>query len=152
MGYVMDSEFFPLTFCVILHLSLLLSLSRSPTRNPLVGGMEPFLASSPHTTLARSTADPPLRRSLSLSLSLTNLSLLPLWVLFFRLWKVIYAWTLCESQSVMAMMLSLLTLSTENPRQRSSSPCHHLSQSLYLRMCVCVVHVPMCVYFQKKKK
>ena len=29
MGYVMDSEFFPLTFCIILHLSLLFSLSLS---------------------------------------------------------------------------------------------------------------------------
>ena len=96
MGYVMDMKYFPLTFCVILHLSLLLSLSRSPTRNPLVGGMEPFLASSPHTTLARLTAHPTLRGSLySLSLSLTNISLLPLCVLVFGVWKVIYAWTLC---------------------------------------------------------
>ena len=79
MGYVMDSDFFPLTFCIILHLSLLfsLSLSCSLTRNPLVGGMEPFLASFPHTTLARLTADPPLRGSLSLTLPHDHWSLSP---------------------------------------------------------------------------
>ena len=44
--------------------------------------------------------------------------------------------SMCESQSAMAMMISLLTLSTENRRHPSSSRCHHLSHSLYMRMCV----------------
>ena len=39
MGYVMDMKYFPLTFCVILHLSLLLSLSLAPPHvTPLWGG------------------------------------------------------------------------------------------------------------------
>ena len=44
--------------------------------------------------------------------------------------------SMCESQSAMAMMISLLTLSTENRRHPSSSRCHHLSHSLYMCMCV----------------
>ena len=49
--------------------SLILFFSHSLSLLPLVGGVEPFLASPPHTQhLARPTTDPPLNRSLSLSL------------------------------------------------------------------------------------